>query len=146
MPSSPDPDLTRSARERRDAQLARGERPRFLDLRQLSFPPGAIASIGHRASGLLLALATPAAAWTLWLSVSSAAGFAEVAAGARRLPVRLALALLLAALAADLLAGLRHLLLDIGVGASLRAARASARVTLAAAGVALLAGGVWLLR
>ena len=124
----------------------RGDRPRFLDLRHLSFPPGALASIAHRASGALLALATPAAAWMFLRSLASADGFAEVARWGRTLPVRLALALLLAALAYHVLAGIRHLLMDAGIGSSLRAGRVSARVVLAAGAAAFVAAAAMLLR
>jgi len=130
-----------------DLQLRHwGDRPRFLDLRHLSFPPGALASIAHRASGALLALATPPAAWAFLHSLASAKGFTEVAHWGRTLPVRLALALLLAALAYHLLAGIRHLLMDVGIGSSLRAGRASAWGVIAAGAAAFVAAAAGLLR
>ena len=52
-----------------------------------------------------------------------------------------ALALLLATLAFHLFAGVRHLLMDAGIGASLRAGRASAWAVIAA-GAAVLASAV----
>lgn len=121
----------------RAQQHGRFSRPRFLDLRRLSYPPGALASVAHRASGALLALASPPAAWAFVHSLS-AEGFAEVARWSRTLPVRLALVLLLASLTYHMLAGLRHLLMDIGIGASLRAGRASARVVIIGGAVALV--------
>ncbi len=123
----------------------RAGRPRFLDLRELSFPPGALASIAHRVTGVLLALAAPFAAYAFAHSLASAEGFADVAQWSRSLPVRLVLVLLAAALAYHLLAGLRHLLMDAGIGASLRAGRATAWAVLAAGAVILVAAAaVWL--
>jgi succinate dehydrogenase / fumarate reductase cytochrome b subunit len=97
-------------------------------------------------SGVLLALATPPAAYAFARSLASADGFAEVARWAHAFPVRLAMVLLVAALAYHLLAGLRHLLMDVGLGASLRAGRASAWAVMAAGAVALVAAAVGLLR
>lgn len=117
-------------------------RPRFLALHLISFPPGAVASIAHRVSGLLLVLATPLAAYAFARSLEDPQGYAAIASWARTLPVRLAGAALGAALAYHLLAGVRHLLMDAGVGGSLRAGRASARFVLAA-GLAVLVGALW---
>lgn len=117
-------------------------RPRFLALHLISFPPGAVASIAHRVSGLLLVLATPLAAYAFARSLEDPQGYAAIASWARALPVRLAGAALGAALAYHLLAGVRHLLMDAGIGGSLRAGRASARFVLAA-GLAVLLGALW---
>lgn len=120
-------------------------RPRFLDLREISFPPGALASIAHRVTGLLLALVVPFAALAFARSLDGAEGFADVAQWLASWPARLALVALAAALAYHLLAGLRHLLMDAGIGSSLRAGRATARAVLAAGIVALVAAAAcWL--
>jgi len=115
------------------------ERPRFLDLRRVAYPPGAIASIVHRITGVLLAIAVPFAVYAFTRSIAGPDGFAEVAAWREALAVRLALAALVAAFAYHLLAGVRHLLLDAGVAASLRAGRRGAWLVLAAGAAALAA-------
>jgi len=112
------------------------DRPRFLNLLQVSYPPGAIASIAHRATGAVLAVVTPIAAYAFTRSLAGPDGFDEIARWAQVLPVRLALAALAAAFAYHLLAGVRHLLMDAGIGSSLRAGRASAWIVIAA-GVAV---------
>ena len=104
-------------------------RPVFLNLLQIRFPVGAIASIGHRISGIVLALALPFAVLALQYSLQSEAVF-DAIAGWMRLPA----ALLAWAAAHHLFAGIRHLLTDVGIGASLRAGRASAYAALIAAG------------
>lgn len=112
------------------------DRPVFLDLARIRFPVGAVASIGHRISGVLLVLALPFAVWFLQLSLRSDAISIETGG----FFFRLAALLLAWAAAHHLFAGVRHLLMDVGIGASLPAARASAyAVLIAAAGVALAA-------
>ena len=69
-------------------------------------------------------------------------GFAEIARWGRAIPIRLALAVLAAALVYHLLAGVRHLLMDAGIGSSLRAGRGSARAVLAAGVVAFVVAAV----
>ncbi len=50
----------------------------FLNLAQIRFPIGAIASIAHRVSGVLLFIALPVLAALLDASLRSEAGFASV--------------------------------------------------------------------
>ena len=121
------------------------DRPKFLNLFQVSYPPGAIASIAHRVTGVLLAVATPIVAYAFTRSVAGPEGFAEIVRWARAIPIRLALAVLVAALVYHLLAGVRHLLMDAGIGSSLRAGRGSARAVLAAGVIAFVVAAVRLL-
>lgn len=115
-------------------------RPVHLDLRRIAQPVGAWTSILHRASGVLLLAGVPVLAWALERSLASPAGFAQVAAALESAPVRLLLLAGTWALAHHLLAGVRHLLSDVDVGAGLRSARRSAwMVNLAALALALLA-------
>jgi succinate dehydrogenase / fumarate reductase cytochrome b subunit len=100
-------------------------RPVFLDLTRIRFPVGAIASIGHRISGVLLVLALPLALLSLQRSLEHE-GAAFAVLGWQRLPA----ALLAWAAAHHLFAGIRHLLTDIGIAASLSAARKSAYAAL----------------
>jgi succinate dehydrogenase / fumarate reductase cytochrome b subunit len=115
--------------------MNRARRPVFLDFVRIRFPVGAVASVGHRISGVLLVLALPLAVLALQRSLEpEAAGFAV--SGWLRLPG----ALLAWAAAHHLFAGIRHLLSDVGIGASLPAARKSALAALiGGAAVAILA-------
>ncbi|RMG29397.1 MAG: succinate dehydrogenase, cytochrome b556 subunit [Gammaproteobacteria bacterium] len=98
-------------------------RPRFLNPLAIHLPVGAVASILHRLSGILLFLALLPAAWLLSLSVSGEAGFAAARAFLGLAGVRLFLGLLLWAFLHHFLAGIRFLLLDAGRGRDLAAAR-----------------------
>lgn len=107
--------------------MNRAGRPVFLDLARISYPVGAIASIAHRVSGVVLVLALPLMALGLQRSLTDEAGFHELA-DLLRLPA----ALLAWAAAHHLFAGIRHLLMDVGIGASLQVARTSAYAALIA--------------
>ena len=116
------------------------QRPIFLNLAQIEMPVGALASIAHRISGVLLALGMPFSIYLLGLSVQSPAGYARAAGLLEFGPVRAVLVLLAWALAHHSFAGIRHLLSDIDVGSTLAPARRSAWiVNVAGVCVAVLA-------
>ena len=117
--------------------------PVFLNLAQIRFPIGAIASIAHRVAGVLLFIALPVLAVLLDASLRSEAGFASVR-GLLSSPLALVVAGVLAwALVHHVLAGVRHLLMDVGVGSELMRARATARLVLVAAPALTLLFLVW---
>lgn len=100
--------------------------PKFLNLLQISLPPGGIASIAHRISGVLMFLAIPAAAWLFGLSLRSEQDYAAALAWLQQPAAKLATLLLVWSLAHHLLAGIRHLFLDLEIGISRGAGRSTA--------------------
>jgi succinate dehydrogenase / fumarate reductase cytochrome b subunit len=100
--------------------------PKFLNLLQIKLPPGGIASIAHRVSGILMFFSIPLVAWLFGLSLQSEQSYQVVLAYLQSLPVRLLSVVLVWSLSHHLLAGLRHLLLDIEIGIDRRQARFSA--------------------
>lgn len=114
-------------------------RPVFLNVTRLRFPVGAVASIGHRISGVVLVCALPFAVAAIERSLAGGAEFASVVDGLRSPAGRGGLLVVAWAAAHHLLAGIRHLLMDVGVGASLPAGRASAFAVIA---LALLAAAL----
>ncbi len=103
-------------------------RPVNLNLLKIRQPITAIASIGHRISGVLLFLSIPIVIWMLQHSLQDPQGFADVTAWFDNGLIKL-LALLMAWSAAHhFFAGLRFLLLDIEMGVDLATARTSAMV------------------
>ncbi len=118
----------------------RTRRPVFLNLTQIAMPVGALTSIGHRISGVVLAVAVPVAIYLWALSLRDEAGYAQVSALSEHLGFKVAAVIAVWALAHHLLGGVRHLLSDFNVGSALRSARKSAWfVNLAGVAVALLA-------
>jgi succinate dehydrogenase / fumarate reductase cytochrome b subunit len=120
-------------------------RPVYLDLRRIRQPVTAIASIGHRISGVLLFLSIPFVIWMLERSLQSPQGYRQVAALFEHGLVDL-LALVIAwAAAHHFFAGIRFLLLDIDIGLDLETARKSAMAVNALGVVGVLVAVVILL-
>ncbi len=121
----------------------RRRRPVFLDLRHIAMPVGALTSIGHRISGVVLAVAVPVAIFLFARSLQGEAGFALVTAIAAHPAFKLAAVIAVWALAHHLLGGVRHLFSDFEFGSPLRSARKTAWfVNVAGLAVALLAAVV----
>jgi succinate dehydrogenase / fumarate reductase cytochrome b subunit len=115
-------------------------RPVFLDLWRIKLPATGIVSILHRISGVLMVLAIPAAAILLHLALSGPEGFETVADFLSNWLVRLALLVLVWSLLHHLFAGLRYLLLDLGIGLDRAVARQSAWTAIVSALAVLVIG------
>jgi succinate dehydrogenase / fumarate reductase cytochrome b subunit len=115
-------------------------RPVFLDLWRIKLPATGIVSILHRISGVLMVLAIPAAAVLFHEALSGPDGFAAAAGLLASWPVRLALLVLAWGLLHHLFAGVRYLLLDLGIGLERAAARQSAWTAIIAAVAVLVIG------
>ena len=102
--------------------------PRFLNLLQIKLPPGGIASIGHRISGILMFLSIPLIAWLFAQSLENEAAYLDVVGMLKSPPLQLVSVVLIWSLSHHLLAGIRHLLLDVDIGVDKSKARAGAWV------------------
>lgn len=119
------------------------QRPVFFNLTQLRMPVGALVSITHRVTGILLAFGIPFGFYVLHLSLASAQSYERLVQMANTGLFKAALILFIWALSHHLLAGVRHLLMDIGIGSHLAAARRSAwSVNVSGVLVALLSAAV----
>ncbi len=120
-------------------------RPVFFNLAQIQMPVGALTSITHRITGILLALGIPFAVYILDLSLQSPQAYLRVIDLFDQGYFKVLAIVFIWALAHHLLAGIRHLLSDIDIGSLLPAGRRSAWiVNIAGLAVALLAAGVWI--
>jgi len=104
----------------------RNHRPVFFNLAQIAMPVGAVTSIMHRITGVLLAFGIPCAVYLLQLSLQDELGYLRVATLLGHFPLKALAAVFFWVFSYHLLAGLRHLLSDIDVGSHLRSARFSA--------------------
>ncbi|AVQ88517.1 MULTISPECIES: succinate dehydrogenase cytochrome b556 subunit [Plesiomonas] len=119
------------------------QRPVNLDLKTISFPITAIASILHRVSGVITFIALGILLWLLSLSLSSEQGFAQAQAITDTFLVKFILWGILTALAYHVVGGVRHLLMDLGFGEeNLAVASRSARIAFAITIVLSLLAGV----
>lgn len=120
-------------------------RPVFFNVWQIQLPVGALTSILHRVSGVLLAFAIPLSVYVLELSLRGAKGYSQVVALFGSYPVKILALIFMWALAHHMLAGIRHLLSDVDIGSHLPVARRSAWIVNCAGVVlALLAAVVFL--
>lgn len=120
------------------------KRPMNLDLTTMHFPIMAIASILHRISGVILFLYMPFILWLLDQSLSSSTHFLNLQAALYEPMMKWLIWVFLAALFYHLVAGIRHLFMDFGIGESLKGGRIGAQFTIGFAIVLTLLAGVWL--
>lgn len=120
-------------------------RPVFFNPLRIQLPVGALTSITHRITGLVLVLGIPLGTYLFDLSLRGPEGYSRVAVLFEALPLRVATVALAWALAHHLLAGIRHLLSDIDVGSGLSSSRRSAWfVNVSGLAIAALAAGALL--
>lgn len=119
-------------------------RPVNLDISTINLPAAALVSILHRISGVVLFAVVALLLWMLDASLESGQGFAKVATVLDSVPAKLVLWAGLAALIYHLVAGIRHMLMDLGIGESLEGGRRGAVSVLTISVVLILLAGVWL--
>ncbi len=119
-------------------------RPVNMDLTSLKFPITAIVSILHRLSGIGLFLLLPLALYTLNMSLHSHATFDDLQSMLALHTMKLGLWIFLSSLAYHVIAGIRHIILDMGFGEEIQAAKFSAKIVLITAIVAIIILGVWI--
>jgi succinate dehydrogenase / fumarate reductase cytochrome b subunit len=102
----------------------------ILDLAHYRLPVPGVLSILHRISGALMFVLLPLCLWLFDLSLRSEPSYQRLGQLAGSWFVKALLASLAWALVHHLLAGIRHLLLDLDLGVELAAARRSAWVVL----------------
>lgn len=120
------------------------QRPVNLDLGSLKFPPMAIASILHRISGLVLFLLLPIMMYFLSVSLQSSVSFDNLQTLLTNVYCKVILWAFTAALVYHVLAGFRHVFMDLGFGEHLVTARRSAIILIALAIVLTIFLGVWI--
>jgi len=120
-------------------------RPRFLNLLLIRMPVGAVASIAHRISGIVIFLSIPLAAFLLDLSLQGPEGFARAAEILSYTPIRAVQIVIAWSIVQHILAGIRFLLIDMEIGVNKSSARTSAWAVNCAAPLlaALWLWGVW---
>lgn len=107
--------------------------------------PVAIASILHRLSGVIVFLLVPVLLWLLDKSLSSAEGFAYVQNEVfGNIFVRLLVWVFVAGLIYHFIAGVKHLIADLGVGEELQSGRIAATLALILSVLAIVAAFVWI--
>jgi len=120
------------------------KRPVNLDLTQFKFPLPALTSIVHRVTGVALFVGLVFLMYGLDLSLSSEQGFAEAKALLDNVLVKLILWGVVSALLYHLVAGVKHLIMDAGVGETLEGGLLGAKITIVVSVVLIVLAGVWI--
>lgn len=120
------------------------QRPVNLELNTIRLPASAIASILHRISGVIMLVTLGFLVWLFALSLSSPEGFAQASDIVAYPLVKFVVWGILTAIGYHLLAGLRHLVMDLGYWEELVSGNISAKVVIALGVVWSVLAGVWL--
>ena len=98
-------------------------RPVYLNLMQIRLPVGAVLSILHRITGVMLVIAIPLIIYLLQLLNNGSQGFEQATDLLSLTPVKMVLTLWIWMLVQHSLSGIRHLVQDLGYGYELATAR-----------------------
>lgn len=120
------------------------KRPVNLDIGTIKLPITAYVSILHRASGVALIGAFGILLGLLAFSLKSAADFAAVKACLATVSMKLLMWAVLAAVIYHLFAGIKHLIMDVGIGETLEGGKRGATLVLVFAVMAIALAGIWL--
>ncbi|MDG1027091.1 MAG: succinate dehydrogenase, cytochrome b556 subunit [Gammaproteobacteria bacterium] len=119
-------------------------RPKNLDITTFNYPLPAITSLLHRLSGAFIFIGVALMLYLLELSLQSESGFALVQELLSNVLIKFMAWAVLAGLLYHLIAGIKHLLMDLGFGETLRGGFIGACITLALSAVAIIVAGVWI--
>jgi succinate dehydrogenase / fumarate reductase cytochrome b subunit len=115
-----------------------------FNLMTIRYPFTAVISILHRLSGLFVFLLIPFLLWLLEEALSSESGFSHIQSTLMYPFNKFIIWLFLAALGYHFFAGVRHLLMDMGLGENLQHARLSGAIALIVSIIWSLFVGIWL--
>ncbi|MGD8177067.1 succinate dehydrogenase, cytochrome b556 subunit [Marinimicrobium sp. ARAG 43.8] len=121
----------------------KNQRPVNLEISTIKFPITAIVSILHRMSGVVLFAGVAVLLWLLDASLASEEQFVALQEALTRPLWQFIIWAVLAALAYHLVAGVRHLIMDCGIGESLQGGRLGAVIVVVLSLVLIVLAGVW---
>jgi succinate dehydrogenase / fumarate reductase cytochrome b subunit len=119
-------------------------RPVNLDLTKFSFPLPALTSIVHRVTGVALFVGMAFLLYALDLSLASPEGFNSVKECLDTFIAKFVIWGIVSALLYHLVAGIKHLLMDAGIGETLEGGVLGAKLTIVISVVLIVLAGVWI--
>ena len=120
-------------------------RPVNLDIGTIQLPITSYVSILHRISGVAIFAGVAILLWLLDGSLASAESFAATQSLlANSVLLRLVVWLVLCGFIYHATAGVKHLVMDLGIGETLQGGKVLAIGTMLISGVLIIAAGVWL--
>ena len=121
---------------------SRDTRPVNLDLGTINLPVTAYASITHRVTGVLMFFSSFLMLWALDQSLASEASFNAVAAVLSSPMAKVVCWAIASILTYHALAGIKHLIMDAGIGETMRGGVVGARVVFLLAAVSAAIWGL----
>jgi succinate dehydrogenase / fumarate reductase cytochrome b subunit len=121
---------------------SKDNRPVNLELTTIKFPITALASISHRVTGVLLFVSSVLLVWALDASLASEESFNQLVKLLSSTGVKAALWAFLVIFSYHALAGVRHLIMDAGIGEDFKGGALGARILFIASGLAAVAWGI----
>lgn len=118
------------------------KRPVNLDIGTIDLPLPALASITHRITGVILVAGAAVLLWLLDESLASEEGFNTVKTLADSFLVKLMVWGVLSALIYHSVAGIKHLIMDLGIGETLEGGQTGAKIVIAVSGVLIILAGL----
>ncbi len=119
------------------------KRPVNLDITTIRLPLPAYTSILHRISGVILFVGIAFLLYGLDLSLGSKEGFEQLKECLQSPVAKFIAWGLLSALAYHLVAGVKHLFMDIGIGEGKASGVVGAKLTIAVSAALIVLAGVW---
>ena len=120
------------------------KRPVNLDIGTMRLPLTAWTSIAHRASGVFLFAGMAVPIWVLDASLASPESFAALQDSLANPLAKLVIWAVIAGLIYHSVAGVKHLIMDLGVGETMEGGTLGAKAVLAVSAVLILLAGVWI--
>ena len=120
------------------------KRPVNLDLMTIKMPLAAYASILHRISGVFLLVGLGYLIWMFTTSLESRQGFDVVRETLNNPIAKFSLWVTLSAVIYHFVAGLKHLIIDLGIGETTEGIKVLSIAVLLIAGLLIVLTGVWL--
>ncbi|MCP4412657.1 MAG: succinate dehydrogenase, cytochrome b556 subunit [Gammaproteobacteria bacterium] len=113
-------------------------RPVNLDLRTIRMPATAILSILHRITGVIIFLGMPILLWMLGKSLGSAAEFHDLLTLLDNIFLKIIFLGTITALGYHVIAGIKHLFMDRGIGETLEGSKVAGRLVMVATLILLI--------
>jgi len=110
----------------------------------MRLPITAWASIAHRASGVFLFAGMAVLIWALDASLASQDSFVELQSCLASPLAKLVIWAVVAGLIYHSLAGIKHLIMDLGIGETMEGGTRGARIVIGLSAVLILLAGVWI--
>lgn len=120
------------------------KRPVNLDLSTIRFPITAISSILHRVSGVAIFFGVAVLLWGLQESLAGQESFDQLKECMSGVFVKLVVWAILAGVIYHFAAGVKHLIMDMGIGETLEGGKKLSMAVFVVSAIGILLAGVWI--